>query len=143
MGVVKIVEMLWWCYEVGIELVIVYLLFIENLQCDFDEFVVFIEIIIDVVEEICVLVNYWSVWMVGDLGLIGEELVWWLCGVVEFILEVVLFYVNVVVGYGGCCEIVDVVCVLLSKEFVNGVIVEEFVDVVIVEGILENLYILG
>ncbi len=73
MGAAKIAEMLRWCQEAGIEMATVYLLSTENLQRDPDELAALIEIITDVVEEICAPANRWSVRTVGDLELIGEE----------------------------------------------------------------------
>ena len=69
----KIAEMLRWCQEAGVEMATVYLLSTENLQRDPDELATLIEIITDVVEEICAPANRWSVRTVGDLELIGEE----------------------------------------------------------------------
>ena len=72
-GADKIAEMLRWCQEAGIEMATVYLLSTENLQRDPDELASLIEIITDVVEEICAPANRWSVRTVGDLELLGEE----------------------------------------------------------------------
>ncbi|WP_107955186.1 (2Z,6E)-farnesyl diphosphate synthase, partial [Mycobacterium tuberculosis] len=143
MGAAKIAEMLRWCHEAGIELATVYLLSTENLQRDPDELAALIEIITDVVEEICAPANHWSVRTVGDLGLIGEEPARRLRGAVESTPEVASFHVNVAVGYGGRREIVDAVRALLSKELANGATAEELVDAVTVEGISENLYTSG
>ena len=73
MGAAKIAEMLRWCQEAGIEMATVYLLSTENLRRDPAELAALIEIITDVVEEICAPANGWSVRTVGDLELIGEE----------------------------------------------------------------------
>ena len=73
MGAAKIAEMLRWCQEAGIEMATVYLLSTENLRRDPTELASLIEIITDVVEEICAPANGWSVRTVGDLELIGEE----------------------------------------------------------------------
>src|SRR5690625_1573183 len=73
MGAAKIAEMLRWCAEAGIEMATIYLLSTENLQRDPDELGALIEIITDVVEEICAPANRWSVRTVGDLELLGEE----------------------------------------------------------------------
>ena len=73
MGAAKIAEMLRWCQEAGIEMATVYLLSTENLRRDPAELAALIEIITDVVEEICAPANRWSVRTVGDLELIGEE----------------------------------------------------------------------
>src|SRR5258708_19553048 len=80
----------------------VYLLSTENLQRDPGELASLIEIITDVVEEICAPANRWSVRTVGDLELIGEE-------PARRLREAVLsteaaagsFHVNLAVGYGG------------------------------------------
>ena len=62
-----------WCQAAGIEMATVYLLSTENLQRDPEELAALIEIITDVVEEICAPANRWSVRTVGDLELLGEE----------------------------------------------------------------------
>ena len=72
-GATKIAEMLRWCQEAGIEMTTVYLLSTENLQREPEELAALIEIITDVVEEICAPANRWSVRTVGDLELLGEE----------------------------------------------------------------------
>src|ERR1700756_8111 len=83
MGAVKIAEMLRWCQDAGIEMATVYLLSTENLQRDPNELAALIEIITDVVEEICAPANKWSVRTVGDLELLGEEPARRLRGAVE------------------------------------------------------------
>src|ERR1700756_5995931 len=101
MGAIKIAEMLRWCQEAGIEMATVYLLSTENLQRDPNELAALIEIITDVVEEICAPANRWSVRTVGDLELIGDEPARRLRGAVESTPAVAPFHVNVAVGYGG------------------------------------------
>ena len=59
--------MLRWCQDAGIEMATVYLLSTENLQRDTEELSSLIEIITDVVEEICAPANRWGVRTVGDL----------------------------------------------------------------------------
>lgn len=73
MGAAKIAEMLRWCQDAGIEMATVYLLSTENLRRDPDELAALIEIITDVVEEICAPANRWSVRTVGDLELLGKN----------------------------------------------------------------------
>lgn len=143
MGAVKIAEMLRWCQEAGIEMTTVYLLSTENLQRDPDELAGLIEIITDVVEEICAPANRWSVRTVGDLGLIGEEQARRVRDAVESTPAEAAFHVNVAVGYGGRREIVDAVRALLNKELANGATAEELIDAVTVDGISENLYTSG
>jgi short-chain Z-isoprenyl diphosphate synthase len=147
-GAAKIAEMLRWCQEAGIEMTTVYLLSTENLQRDHDELAELIEIITEVVEEICAPANRWSVRTVGDLELLGDEPARRLREAVEGTAStsaagVGAFHVNVAVGYGGRQEIVDAVRSLLSKELANGTPPERLVDAVTVEAISENVYTSG
>ena len=143
MGAAKIAEMLRWCQAAGIEMTTVYLLSTENLQRDPCELAGLIEIITDVVEEICAPANRWSVRTVGDLSLLGDEPARRLRGAVDSTPSVASFHVNVAVGYGGRREIVDAVRALLGKELANGASAEELIDAVSIDGISENLYTYG
>src|SRR5690349_15861681 len=143
-GAAKIAEMLRWCQEAGIEMATVYLLSTENLQRDPDELSSLIEIITDVVEEICAPANRWSVRTVGDLELLGEEPARRLRDAVDSTTAAAgKFHVNVAVGYGGRQEIVDAVRALLGKELANGVTGEGLIDTVTVDAISQNLYTSG
>lgn len=150
MGAAKIAEMLRWCQEAGIEMATVYLLSTENLQRDPEELGALIEIITDVVEEICAPANRWSVRTVGDLALLGEEPARRLRDAVEGTAAAASsaggsspFHVNVAVGYGGRQEIVNAVRGLLNKELANGATADELVDAVTADAISENLYTSG
>ena len=146
-GAAKIAEMLRWCADAGIEMATVYLLSTENLQRDTDEIDALIEIITDVVEEICAPANRWSVQTVGDLELIGEEPARRLRDAVESTRHnngrAGSFHVNVAVAYGGRQEIADAVRTLLCKEVANGASPEQMIESVTVDGISENLYTSG
>lgn len=145
MGAEKIAEMLRWCQAAGIEMATVYLLSTENLQRDPEELTGLIEIITDVVEEICAPSNNWSVRTVGDLELLGDNPARRLRDAVEKTTspDTASFHVNVAVAYGGRQEIVDAVRSLLSKALANGATAEELVEAVTAEGISENLYTSG
>lgn len=145
-GAAKIAEMLRWCQAAGIELTTVYLLSTENLQRDPEELGALIDIITDVVEEICDPANRWSVRTVGDLELLGEEPARRLRDAVEGTVGSAVpgaLQVNVAVGYGGRQEIVDAVRGLLGKQLANGASAEQLVESVTVEAISENLYTSG
>jgi short-chain Z-isoprenyl diphosphate synthase len=143
-GAAKIAEMLRWCADAGIEMATVYLLSTENLRREPEELNALIEIITDVVEEICAPSNRWRVRTVGDLELIGEEPARRLRDAVESTRgNGGAFHVNVAVAYGGRQEIADAVRALLSKELANGAGPEQLIDAVTVEGISENLYTSG
>ena len=142
-GAAKIAEMLRWCQEAGIEMATVYLLSTENLQRDPEELTALIEIITDVVEEICASANRWSVRTVGDLELLGEEPARRLRDAVGSTNGNNGFHVNVAVAYGGRQEIVDAVRALLGKELANGATGEQLIEGVTAEAISENLYTSG
>jgi short-chain Z-isoprenyl diphosphate synthase len=145
-GAAKIAEMLRWCQAAGIELTTVYLLSTENLQREPEELGALIDIITDVVEEICAPANRWSVRTVGDLELLGEQPARRLREAVEGSLGTAAegaLQVNVAVGYGGRQEIVDAVRGLLSKQVANGLTAEQLIESVTVEAISENLYTSG
>jgi short-chain Z-isoprenyl diphosphate synthase len=144
MGARKIAEMLRWCQEAGVEMATVYLLSTENLQRDPDELSTLIEIITDVVEEICAPANHWSVRTVGDLELIGEEPARRLRDAVASTTgNGSGFHVNLAVGYGGRKEIVDAVRALIGKELANGASGEQLIEAVTADAISENLYTSG
>lgn len=144
MGAAKIAEMLRWCQEAGVGVATIYLLSTENLRRDSDELAALIEIIGDVVEQICAPANRWSVRTVGDLGLLGDEPARRLREAVEATEERNGgFHVNVAVGYGGRQEITDAVRGLLHRAVERGATAAELVDAVTVDGISENLYTSG
>lgn len=144
-GADKIAEMLRWCAEAGIEMATVYLLSTENLQRDAAELSSLIDIITEVVEEICAPVNRWSVRTVGDLDLLGQDTARRLREAVEGTAGTATagFHVNVAVAYGGRQEIVDAVRTLLGKELANGATAEQLIEAVTIDGISENLYTSG
>ena len=143
-GADKIAEMLRWCADAGIEMATVYLLSTENLQRDPGELNCLIDIITEVVEEICAPANRWSVRTVGDLELLGEDTARRLRDAVDSTsTNPASFHVNVAVAYGGRQEIVDAVRTLLGKQLADGATAEEMIDAVTIEGISENLYTSG
>jgi short-chain Z-isoprenyl diphosphate synthase len=122
----------------------IYLLSTENLQRDPEELAELIEIITDVVEEICAAPNKWSVRTVGDLELLGEEPAKRLRDAVESTSGTgSAFHVNVAVAYGGRQEIVDAVRALLGKELANGATGDQLIEAVTIDAISENLYTSG
>ena len=146
MGAAKIADMLRWCQEIGVEMATVYLLSTENLQRDPTELAPLIEIVTDVVEQICGSANCWSVRTVGDLELLGEETAQRLRDAVHSTHDAAAagsFHVNVAVGYGGREEIVGAVRALLSKKLADGAAAEQLIDAVTVDAISDNLYTSG
>jgi short-chain Z-isoprenyl diphosphate synthase len=123
----------------------VYLLSTENLQRDPAELAELIDIITDVVEEICAPANQWSVRTVGDLELLGQEPARRLREAVESTEGTATgtFHVNVAVAYGGRQEIVDAVRALIGKQLANGATGEQLIEAVTADAISENLYTSG
>ena len=146
-GADKIAEMLRWCADTGIEMATVYLLSTENLQRDPAELSCLIDIITEVVEEICAPVNRWSVRTVGDLELLGDDTARRLREATESTVgspdAPAVFHVNVAVAYGGRQEIVDAVRTLLGKELASGATPDQMIEAVTIDGISENLYTSG
>lgn len=143
MGARKISEMLGWCQDAGVEMATVYLLSAENLTRDPDQLTELLEIITDVVEELCAPQNKWSVRSVGDLDLLPDEVAERMRQAVKSAPSDAGFHVNVAVGYGGRQEITDAVRTLLNKELANGASAEQLVQAVTVDAISENLLYLG
>lgn len=143
MGARKIGEMLGWCQEAGIEMATVYLLSAENLTRDPEQLSELLEIITDVVEELCAPDKNWSVRSVGDLDLLPDEVSERMRQAVKSAPADAKFHVNVAVGYGGRREITDAVRNLLGKELANGATPEQMVQAVTVDAISENLYTSG
>lgn len=143
MGARKISEMLGWCQDAGVEMATVYLLSAENLTRDPDQLTELLEIITDVVEELCAPQNKWSVRSVGDLDLLPDEVAERMRQAVKSAPSDAGFHVNVAVGYGGRQEITDAVRTLLNKELANGASAEQLVQAVTVDAISENLYTSG
>ena len=145
-GADRIAEMLRWCAETGIEMATVYLLSTENLRRDPAELSCLIDIITEVVEEICAPVNRWSVRTVGDLELLGDETARRLREAVDSTTGAAaeaVFHVNVAVAYGGRQEIVDAVRTLLGKALADDATPEQMIEAVTIDGISENLYTSG
>ncbi len=145
-GADKIAEMLRWCADARIEMATVYLLSTENLGRDAGELTCLIDIITEVVEEICAPANRWSVRTVGDIELLGEDTARRLREAVDGTAGTASagsLHVNVAVAYGGRQEIVDAVRTLLGKQLAEGATAEQMIEAVTTEGISENLYTSG
>jgi short-chain Z-isoprenyl diphosphate synthase len=143
MGALKIAEMLGWCDAAGIEMATIYLLSTENLRRDPDELDSLLEIITDVVEEICGPEQNWGVKIVGTLESLPEPTARRLKEAARLTAGRTGTHVNVAVGYGGRQEIADAVQGLLSEKIAEGVTGDELVRAVSVEAIDSHLYTSG
>lgn len=143
MGALKIAEMLGWCDAAGIEMATIYLLSTENLRRDPDELDSLLEIITDVVEEICGPEQNWGVKIVGTLDLLPAATARRLKEAAELTAGRTGTHVNVAVGYGGRQEIADAVQSLLSEKILEGLSGDDLVSSINVEGIDSHLYTSG
>ena len=143
MGALKIAEMLSWCDAAGIEMATIYLLSTENLQRDPDELDALLEIITDVVEEICGPGQNWGVKIVGTLDLLPAATARRLKEAAELTSGRTGTHVNVAVGYGGRQEIADAVQSLVGDKIAEGLTGEELVRSIDVSGIDGHLYTSG
>ena len=143
MGAAKIAEMLRWCQEAGIEMTTVYLLSTENLQREPGELAGLIEIITDVVEEICAPANRWSVRTVGDWSSSARSRPAG-CATRWSPRRPWRLFTSTSPSATAAARRSSTRCAaLLSKEIANGATGEELVDAVSVEAISENLYTSG
>lgn len=143
MGALKIAEMLGWCDAAGIEMATIYLLSTENLSRDPDELDSLLEIITDVVEEICGPEQNWGVKIVGTLELLPPSTARRLEEAAAHTAGRTGTHVNVAVGYGGRQEIADAVQLLVREKIAEGLTGYDLVESIDVAGIDAHLYTSG
>ncbi len=141
-GADKIVELLSWCDEAGVELVTLWLLSTDNLNRPADELDPLLQIIENVVRDLAA-EGRWRVHPVGALDLLRESTANALKEAAASTSAVEGLMVNVAVGYGGRREITDAVRSLLADHAQRGTSIEELAQVLDVEHIAEHLYTKG
>ncbi|MBV9313949.1 MAG: isoprenyl transferase [Pseudonocardia sp.] len=143
-GAAKIIELLGWCAEGGVELVTFWMLSPDNLrnrpECEIQPL---LEIIADVVDKLCGVGNPWRVRLVGALDLLPREMAERLTSAARRTADRGGLAVNVAVGYGGRQEIADALRKLLLKHAEAGTSMEELAEVLDVDQIAEHLYTSG
>jgi short-chain Z-isoprenyl diphosphate synthase len=102
-----------------------------------------LEIIADVVDELCAPDTPWRVRVVGALDLLPPEMAQRLTSAAARTRDRPGLAVNVAVGYGGRQEIADALRKLLLKHAEAGTTMEELAEVLDVEQIAEHLYTSG
>ncbi|AWT25757.1 MULTISPECIES: isoprenyl transferase [Corynebacterium] len=142
-GARKIVEVLGWCEEQGIDTVTVYLLSTENLGRSADELELLMEIIGDVAEEIASAKGSFRVHVLGRVELLSPGLRRRLAEAESATADHDGVRVNIAVGYGGRQEVVDAVRELVRDLGRRGVPVEEIPDHITVESVTGHLYTSG
>lgn len=142
-GARKIVEVVGWCEEQGIDTVTVYLLSTENLGRSADELDLLMEIIGDVSTEIAAAKGNFRVHVIGRAELLPGELRHRLAEAEAQTREHHGVQVNIAVGYGGRQEVVDAVRDLVADLGRQGVPVGEIPERITVDSLTEHLYTSG
>ena len=142
-GADKIVDLLGWCDEAGVEVVTLWLLSTDNLSRPEPELAPLLRIIEAVVVDLAAPANRWTLNIMGALDLLPAE-------TARLLKETVAgtggrpgVLVNVAVGYGGRREIADAVRSMLSAHAAQGATLEEVAEFLDVDHIAEHLYTKG
>ena len=142
-GADKIVELLRWCDEAGVEVVTLWLLSTDNLSRPEPELAPLLRIIETVVVDLAAPTNRWTLNIVGALDLLPAETARLLKETAAGTGDRPGVLVNVAVGYGGRREIADAVRAMLSAHAAQGATLEEVAEFLDVDHIAEHLYTKG
>jgi len=142
-GADKIVDLLGWCDQAGVEVVTLWLLSTDNLSRPEPELAPLLRIIETVVVDLAAPGNRWTLNIVGALDLLPAE-------TARVLKETAAgtggrpgVVVNVAVGYGGRREITDAVRAMLHAHAAQGATLEEVAELLDVDHIGEHLYTKG
>lgn len=141
-GADKIVDLLTWCEEVGVDLVTLWLLSTDNLKREPDQVSELLEIIAEAVETLAA-TRRWRLRVVGELDLLPEPIVARLHAAEAATADIEGIGVNCAIGYGGRDEIAGAVRSMLKEQAKAGVSLEQLADAITVEHIAEHLYTRG
>ena len=142
-GADKIVDLLRWCDDAGVEVVTLWLLSTDNLARPREELDPLLEVIEKVVTELAGSDEPWRVHPVGALDLLPASTATVLKEAAAATAAKPGLHVNVAVGYGGRQEIADAVRSLLQEHAANGATLEEVASFLDVDHIAEHLYTRG
>lgn len=143
MGARRILDLLGWCHEAGVEIVTLWLLSTDNVLRPDHELRPLLEIINDVVDELAKPGRPWQVRIIGALDVLPEETATRLVAAAQRTEGKNGIEVNIAVGYGGRREIADAVRKLLQQHAEAGTSIEELAEVLDVDHIAEHLYTSG
>jgi short-chain Z-isoprenyl diphosphate synthase len=141
-GADKIVDLLGWCEDAGVEVVTLWLLSTDNLGRPSEELEVLLGVIENTVADLAAR-RRWKVRGVGALDLLPSQTSEALKKVETDTADIDGLTVNVAVGYGGRREIADAVRSLLMEHSEKGASLEEVAGFLDVEHIAEHLYTRG
>jgi short-chain Z-isoprenyl diphosphate synthase len=142
-GAEKIVDLLGWCDDAGVQVVTLFLLSTDNLRRPEPELTALLEIIEDVATELSGPGRRWQLRAMGALELLPPETAAVLKRAEEDTRGRPGASVNLAVGYGGRQEIADAVRSLLAEHAERGTTLPDLVDTLEVDHIAEHLYTRG
>jgi short-chain Z-isoprenyl diphosphate synthase len=142
-GAAKIVHLLGWCEEAGVDVVTLWLLSTDNLSRPAEELEPLLGIIGDVVDELSAPARSWRLRLVGALEMLPRELADRLTTAAARTVDRPGLELNIAVGYGGRQEIADAVRKLLLQHAEVGTTIEELAEVLDVDHIAAHLYTSG
>ena len=142
-GADKIIDLLRWCDEAGVELVTLWLLSTDNLARPAAELEPLLRIIEGLVTDLAQPDNQWTLNIVGALDLLPDETARILKEAAAGTVGRPGVEVNVAVGYGGRREIADAVRAMLQAHAAQGATLAEVAEFLDVEHIAEHLYTRG
>ncbi|HLS24932.1 MAG TPA: isoprenyl transferase [Beutenbergiaceae bacterium] len=141
-GAQRIHDLLTWCEEAGVEVVTMWMLSTDNLRREPQEVEDLLQIIAMAVDDLGK-ARRWRLRMVGELGLLPDEVADRLMATEEATADVEGMQVNVAVGYGGRHEIANAVRSLLKEHVAAGRTVDQIADSLTEDDIAEHLYTKG
>jgi short-chain Z-isoprenyl diphosphate synthase len=142
-GASKIVDLLGWCDDAGVQVVTLFMLSTDNLRRPEPELSALLRIIEDVAVDLSGPGRRWKVNAMGAPEVLPPETVAVLKQAAEDTRDRPGATVNLAVGYGGRREIADAVRSLLAEHATRGTSLEDLVEVLEVEHIAEHLYTRG
>lgn len=142
-GADKIVDLLAWCDEAGVEVVTLWLLSTDNLSRPEPELTALLRIIEGVVTDLAQPQNPWTLNVVGALDLLPSSTARLLKEAADSTGGRPGVLVNVAICYGGRREIADAVRSLLQAHAAQGASLEEVAEFLDIEHIAEHLYTRG
>ncbi|MGH3744884.1 MAG: isoprenyl transferase [Mycobacteriales bacterium] len=143
-GADKIVHLLEWCEEAGVEVVTLWLLSTDNLSRDPEELEPLLRIIEHTVGDLAAR-RRWRMRGMGALDLLPEQTATALKSAEEATADLAptMLQLNIAVGYGGRREIADAVRGLLLEHAAKGASIDEVASYLDVDHIAEHLYTKG
>jgi short-chain Z-isoprenyl diphosphate synthase len=142
-GAEKIVDLLGWCDDAGVQVVTLFLLSTDNLNRPEPELSALLSIIEDVACDLSRPGRRWQLRAMGALELLPAETAAVLKRAEEDTHGRPGATVNLAVGYGGRQEIADAVRSLLAEHAERGTTLPDLVDTLEVDHIAEHLYTRG